>query len=117
MELRKQISGVRTKKINKAFAELDAHMGWRYAIGYFFCLLTYFAMTLCVIIFNLFYPHDYIMGWIMNIVVLYLFDMALFTFGLAALQMGLIMGSVKIKCLIKVWAAIEVFMYVKNLRG
>ncbi len=85
MHLRHMLAGVRTKKINKAFREIDAQMGWRYAFGYFFVLSTYFAMTLVVLVFNIFYPQDYIIGWAFNIIVLYIFDLILFTFGLAGL--------------------------------
>jgi len=117
LELRRMIAGVKTKKVNKAFKELDAKMGCRYAIGYFICLTMYFLMTVCVIIFNIFYPHDYVMGWAFNIILLYLFDLIVFTFLLAGLQMVNIIISTKVKCWYKVWAAIEVFRYVKNLRG
>jgi hypothetical protein len=87
LHLRRMIAGVRSKKINKAFKEVDAHMGCRYAIGYFICLTMYFLMTVCVLIFNIFYPHDYVMGWFFNIVLLYLFDLIVFQFALAGFQM------------------------------
>jgi hypothetical protein len=57
------------------------------------------------------------MGWAFNIILLYLFDLILFTFGLAAIQMLNVIISGKVKCWYKVWAAIEIFRYVKNLRG
>jgi hypothetical protein len=117
LELRKKIAGVRTKKVNKAFREIDKYMGCRYAIGYFVCLSTYLLMTLMVIVFNLFYPQDYVIGWAFNIILIYIFDLVVFTFGLASLQMANVMISAKVKCWYKVWAAIEVFRYVKNLRG
>ena len=117
LELRKMVAGVKTKKINKAFRELDVHMGWRYAIGYFICLTTYFLMSVCVIVFNIFYPHNYVIGWAFVIILLYILDLIFFTFALAGLQMVNIIISTKIKCWYNVWAAIEVFRYVKNLRG
>ena len=117
LELRRKIAGVRTKKVNKAFKEIDKHMGCRYAFGYFICLTFYFIMTVFVLIFNIFYPQDYVMGWTFNIILLYLLDLILFTFGLASLQMVNIMIANKIRCWGKVWTAIEVFRYVKNLRG
>lgn len=117
MHLRKMVAGVRTKKINKAFREVDKHMGCRYAIGYFICLLTFFIMTVVVIVFNLFYPREYVLGWAFNIILLYVFDLAIFTFGLASIQMANIMVSAKVSKWYNVWAAIEVFRYVKNLRG
>ena len=117
LELRRKIAGVRTKKINKAFKELDKHMGFRYAIGYAICLSSYFLMTILVLVFNIFYPHDYVMGWVFNIILLYLLDLILFTFGIASLQMVNIMIANKVTCWSKVWKAIEVFRYVKNLRG
>jgi len=117
LHLRQMVAGVRTKKVNKAFKEVDAQMGCRYSIGYFICLSTYFIMTVLVLIFNIFYPHDYVMGWAFNIILLYLFDLILFTFGLAAIQMVNVIISGKVKCWYKVWAAIEIFRYVKNLRG
>lgn len=117
MHLREQIAGVRAKKVNKAFKEIDKQMGNRYAIGYFICLTTYFMMTVMVIVFNLFYPHDYVMGWAFNILLLYIFDLIIFTFLLAAVQMGNVIISQKVKCWYNVWAAIEIFRYVKNLRG
>jgi len=81
--LRRLVAGVRTKKINKAFRVIDAQMGWRYAIGYFFCLGSYFLMTLVVLAFNIFYPQDYVIGWAFFIIVLYIFDLIVFTFLLA----------------------------------
>ena len=117
LHLRTLVAGVRTKKINKVFREVDAHMGCRYAIGYFICLTMYVVMTLTVLIFNIFYPQDYVIGWAFNIVLLYMFDLVIFTFGLAAIQMGNVIISQKVKCWYHVWAAIEVFRYVKNLRG
>jgi len=85
MDLRRLLAGVRTKKINKVFKEIDAQMGCRYSVGYFFVLTMYFAMTIVVLIFNIFYPQDYVIGWAFNIIVLYLLDLTLFTFGLAGL--------------------------------
>lgn len=117
MHLRKMIAGVRTKKINKAFKEVDKQMGFRYAMGYFVCLSTYALMTVVVIVFNMFYPQDYVMGWAFNIVLIYIFDLVVFTFGLASLQMANVLIAAKVKCWYKVWAGIEVFRYVKNLRG
>ena len=117
VSLRGMVAGVKTKKINKAFKEVDVHMGCRYAIGYFICLTMYFVMTVCVLVFNIFYPQEYVMGWAFNIILLYLFDLIIFTFMLAGFQMINIIISTKIKCWYKVWAAIEVFRYVKNLRG
>jgi hypothetical protein len=92
-------------------------MGCRYSIGYFISLTMYLVMTVCVIIFNIFYPHDYVMGWAFNIIILYLFDLIVFTFMLAAFQMINIIISTKVKWWYNVWAAVEVFRYVKNLRG
>ncbi len=117
LSLRKLVAGVKTKKINKAFRIVDAHMGLRYAVGYFICLTMYLVMTVCVIVFNIFYPHDYVMGWTFNIILLYLFDLIVFTFMLAGIQMVNIIIATKVKCWYKVWAAIEVFRYIKNLRG
>ena len=54
--LRKHVEGVRSKKINKVFIELDRQMGCRYAIGYFICYTCYLIMTVTVIFFNYFYP-------------------------------------------------------------
>lgn len=85
LELRKLVAGVKTKKINKAFREVDVHMGWRYAIGYFICLSMYFIMTVCVIVFNIFYPHNYVIGWAFVIILLYILDLIFFTFALAGL--------------------------------
>jgi hypothetical protein len=115
--LRMMVAGVRTKKINKAFKTIDQHMGWRYSVGYFICLTTYVIMTLLVLIFNIFYPRDYVMGWFFNIILIYIFDLIVFTFLLAALQMVFVILSDKAKCFYHVWKAIEVFRYVKNLRG
>ena len=96
---------------------VDAHMGWRYAAGYFICLTMFFVMTVVVLVFNIFYPHDYVMGWFFNIILIYVFDMVLFTFALAAFQMACVIASSKIKCFYSVWKALEIFRYVKNLRG
>ncbi|TNV73629.1 hypothetical protein FGO68_gene10225 [Halteria grandinella] len=117
LRLRRMIAGVRTKKLNKAFKEVDKQMGCRYAIGYFICFFFYMLMTAMVIVFNIFYPRDYVIGWAFNIVLIYIFDLVIFTFGLASFQMAMIIASTKVKCFYKVWKAIEVFRYVKNLRG
>jgi hypothetical protein len=117
LDLRKMISGVRTKKVNKAFRTVDTHMGCRYSVGYFICLTMYFVMTVTVLVFNIFYPRDYIMGWFFTIMLIYLFDLIVFTFLLAMFQMVNIIIATKVKCWYHVWAAIEVFRYVKNLRG
>ena len=117
LRLRMMVSGVRTKKLNKAFQMVDQHMGWRYAIGYFICLSMFFTMTVLVLVFNIFYPHDYVMGWFFNIILIYIFDLIVFTFLLAAIQMVLVILSAKARCFYHVWKAIEVFRYVKNLRG
>ena len=68
-------------------------MGCRYAIGYAICLSMYAAMTAAVLILNTFYPQDYVLGWAFNLIVLYLLDLILFTFGLAGLQMANVMIS------------------------
>ena len=117
LELRRKIAGVRTKKLNKAFKELDKYMGCRYSIGYAICLASFLFMTIIVLVFNIFYPHDYVMGWAFNIILLYLLDLILFTFGIASFQMANIMIASKVTFWSKVWKAIEVFRYVKNLRG
>ena len=117
LHLRMMVTGVRSKKVNKAFAEVDAHMGCRYAIGYFIILSTAAFMTVMVLIFNTFYPQSYVIGWALTLVLIYIFDLVIFTFGLAALQFVNVIISQKVKCWYNVWAAIEVFRYVKNLRG
>jgi hypothetical protein len=77
----------------------------------------FFMMTVVVLVFNIFYPHDYVMGWFFNIVLIYMFDMIVLTFALAAFQMTCVIASAKYKCFYHVWKALEVFRYVKNLRG
>jgi hypothetical protein len=57
------------------------------------------------------------MGWFFNVLLVYIFDLLVFTFILAAFQMVMIILSTKAKCFYNIWAAIEVFRYVKNLRG
>jgi hypothetical protein len=75
LHLRKMVSGVRTKKINKVFKEVDAYMGCRYAVGYFICIAMYLIMTCSVLIFSIFYPQSYVIGWAFNIVLIYIFDL------------------------------------------
>ena len=117
LHLRQLMAGVRTKKINKAFQVVDQHMGWRYAVGYFICLTMFFIMTLVLLIFIIFYPSNYVMGWFFNVLLVYIFDLLVFTFLLAAFQMVMIILSTKAKCFYNIWAAVEIFRYVKNLRG
>ena len=117
MKIRRKIAGVKTKKINKAFGEVDALMGNRHATGYFVCYLMYLVMSIVVGIFNAFYPADYKMNWVMNFILIIILDLLAFTFGIAFLQMGNVVISMKIKPWYKVWAAIEIFRYIKNLRG
>ena len=81
---RKMIEGVKTKKLNKAFAEVDRQMGCRHAIGYCICLTIFTVMTLLVLFFNYVYPHDYTMSWLMILCLIYFLDLLLFTFGFAA---------------------------------
>src|SRR5690606_30443375 len=101
----------------KAFKEVDKLKGMRYAIGYFICYSMYLIMSVLVIAFNIFYPRDYVLGWAFNIVLLYVLDLTVFTFALAFLQTANIMLIDKWKPWYKVWATIEVFRYLKNLRG
>ena len=117
LHLRKMITGVRSKKLNKAFPEVDQHMGCRYAIGYFITLSTAAFMTVLVLIFNTFYPQSYVMGWAITLVLIYIFDLVVFTFALAGIQFANVIIASKVKCWYNVWAAIEIFRYVKNLRG
>lgn len=60
-------------------------MGTRYAVGYFICYAMYAGMTVIVLVFNTFYPRDYVMGWAFNIILLYMFDLIVFTFALASI--------------------------------
>jgi hypothetical protein len=114
---RRLVAGVRTKKINKAFREVDKLMGRRYAVGYFICYSVYGLMSVLVVAFNTFYPRDYVVGWAFNILLLYLFDLVVFTFALAALQLANVAIAQKLRRWYRLWAAIEVFRYLKNLRG
>ena len=117
MDLRRKIAGVKSKKINKAFVEVEALMGMRHATGYFICYSIYLVMTAVVGIFNTFYPSAYMMNWAINLILIILIDLIVFTFGLAFLQMGNVLISMKVRCWYKVWAAIEIFRYIKNIRG
>jgi hypothetical protein len=83
---RKFLQGVRTKKLNKVFPELDALMSSRYAFGYFICLATYLLMTVVVLFFNLFYPFDYVSQWALNFVALELLDLIVLTGLIAGVQ-------------------------------
>ncbi|CDW75719.1 neurohypophysial n-terminal domain containing protein [Stylonychia lemnae] len=117
MSLRRQIEGVKTRMINKAFDEIDKQMGCRYAVGYFICYFFYFAMTAFVIFFNYLYPAQFCMDWLFIIIVTYFLDIVVFTFGYAGLQLILTVVGSKIKFFFKVWRMMELFRYYKNLRG
>ena len=93
MKIRRKIAGVKTKKINKAFKEVDAHMGMRHATGYFVCYGFYILMTLVMGCFNAFYPADYKLNMVINYILILLLDLLAFTFGLAFLQFGNMMIS------------------------
>eukprot|EP00347_Sterkiella_histriomuscorum_P015521 403356717 len=117
MSLRRQIEGVRTKKINVVFREIDAQMSCRYAIGYFICYLFYLMMTIVVTFFNFFYPSDYCIQWFYLIFVLYILDLLMFTFAFAGLQLLLSLLANKVPCLYQMWAFFEKVRYIKNLKG
>ena len=85
MSIRKQIQGVKAKKVNIAFMEIDKQMGWRYAIGYFVCLTFYLFMTVQVLFFTYFYPQSYCMTWFLVLIVMYVLDLLLFTFAFAGM--------------------------------
>jgi hypothetical protein len=114
---RKFLQGVRTKKLNKVFPELDALMSTRYALGYFICLTTYLLTTVVVLFFNLFYPFDYVSQWALNYVALQLLDLIVLTGLVAGVQYANYVISKKYPQWKEVWVAIEVFRYIKNLRG
>jgi hypothetical protein len=65
LKYRRKVEGITTKKLNKVFFEAEKRMGCRYAIGYFICLTYYFIMSSIVLFFNYFYPSDYIMSWLL----------------------------------------------------
>jgi uncharacterized membrane protein YqjE len=81
--VRRQIEGVKAKKVNIAFVELDKQMGCRYAVGYFICLSFYLFMTLLVLFFNYFYPQEYCMQWLTVLFMMYILDLLVFSFAFA----------------------------------
>ena len=81
---RKKLEGVKTRKLNQAFKEIDSLMSTRYTIGYFICFSTYIMMTITVLFFNYIYPSDYCLKWLYQLVVIYFLDLIVFTFGFAA---------------------------------
>ncbi|CDW84379.1 neurohypophysial n-terminal domain containing protein [Stylonychia lemnae] len=117
MSYRRTLEGVKTKKINQAFKEIDKQMGTRYAIGYFISFSVYLLMTVVVIFFNYFYPQDYCMSWLFQMVILFFVDIFGFTFGFAAFQLFTSLLAGKLKCFYYFWAFFEVIRYYKNLRG
>ncbi|CDW88931.1 neurohypophysial n-terminal domain containing protein [Stylonychia lemnae] len=117
MEIRRQIEGVRAKKLNKIFQDLDNQMGCRYAIGYFISFSFYIMMTIFVIFFNYVYPTDYCMNWFIMVFIVLIMDMLVYTFAFAGIQLINIIISVKFKPFYHVWAALEIIRYYKNLRG
>jgi len=86
MKFRRYLQGVKTRKLNKAFPEVDALMSWRYAFGYFVCLSTFLLMTVVTLFFNLFYPQYYVLQWALNLVVLELLDLIVWTALIAGIQ-------------------------------
>ncbi|CDW71957.1 neurohypophysial n-terminal domain containing protein [Stylonychia lemnae] len=117
MTLRRELEGVRAKKINKVFKEIDQLMGCRYALGYFISFTCFVIMTIIVIFFNYIYPTDYCMGWMMILVALYFLDMIIFTLGFAGFQLLNIILSLKCRFFYHIWALFEIIRYYKNLRG
>eukprot|EP00347_Sterkiella_histriomuscorum_P014233 403361664 len=115
--IRRQVEGIKTKKINKAFKEIDKQMGLRYAIGYFICYFFYAVMTVLVTFFNYVYPSDYCMSWFFLLVVIYFLDLIAFTFGFAGFQLTLSLLSQKSQIFYSAWAFFEKIRYIKNLRG
>lgn len=87
ISVRRLVEGIKTKKINKAFAEAEKQMGCRYAVGYFICLLSFCISSGMVIFFSYLYPSDYVMSWFITIGLMYFLDFSLFTFGFAGLQL------------------------------
>eukprot|EP00347_Sterkiella_histriomuscorum_P002038 403369714 len=117
LSIRKQVQGVRTKKINVVFREIDAQMSCRYAIGYFICFSFYLLMTVVVTFFTYLYPSDYCIQWFQLIFIVYILDLLLFTFAFAGLQLLLSLLSVKLGCIYYLWSFFEKVRYVKNLKG
>ena len=117
MSLRKQIEGIKTKKINKVFKEIDRQMGIRYAIGYFVCYTSYLVMSVLVLFFNYFYPSDYCMNWLFLMVVIYFLDLVAFTFAFAGMQLLFTLLANKMHCFYHFWATFEKIRRIKNLRG
>jgi len=54
-------------------------MGMTYAFGYFFAMPVYLVMTAVVLFFNFFYPKDYTINWLWCLLVLYVFDLLIYT--------------------------------------
>ncbi|CDW84369.1 neurohypophysial n-terminal domain containing protein [Stylonychia lemnae] len=117
LSVRRQLEGVKTRKINMAFIELDQQMSARYAIGYFICYTIYILMTLIVIFFNYVYPSDYCLKWFYQLIVIYFLDLIIFTFGYAGFQLINAIIAMKLKFYYRVWAFFEIIRYYKNLRG
>ncbi|CDW88093.1 neurohypophysial n-terminal domain containing protein [Stylonychia lemnae] len=117
MAFRRELEGIRSKKINKVFKEIDKQMGCRYALGYFICYTFYVIMSIIVLFFNYIYPTDYCMGWMMILVALFFLDMIVFTLGFAGFQLLNIILSLKCRFFYHVWALFEIIRYYKNLRG
>ncbi|CDW89849.1 neurohypophysial n-terminal domain containing protein [Stylonychia lemnae] len=117
MDVRRQIQGVRAKKLNKVFQNLENQMGCRYAIGYSISFTFFIMMTILVIFLNYVYPTDYCMNWFIMVFVLFIMDMLVYTFAFAGLQLINIIISVKFKPFYHVWATLEIIRYYKNLRG
>ena len=117
MRKRKAIEGVMTRKINRAFIEVDKKMGLTYAFGYFFALPIYLVMTCVVLFFNWFYPRWYTIDWAWCLVFLYFMDLVLYTVGLAGLQFINTLVASKAGCWKIVWVTFSVIRYFKNMRG
>ena len=88
-----------------------------YAIGYFFSMPIYLVMTVVVLFFNYFYPQDYTIDWLLCLLLLYFFDLVVYTVGLSVLQFLIVLVSGKLPCCKIMWVTMSVIRYFKNMRG
>ena len=118
IRIRRMIEGVKTKKVNRAFIEIDKQMNWHYTIGYVIAYINYGIMTAVVSFFNFFYPTAYCMTWLYCIFALYFFDMLLWTGAVASFQLVTSLFTVRYcRCCYYCWFCCTVCRQYKNLRN
>jgi hypothetical protein len=74
-------------------------------------------MSGVVLFFTYFYPSDYLMSWLIIVMMSMGIDLVGFTGLISAIQLILVLLSLKMKCFKYLWSFVASYRYIKNLKG